>query len=41
MGNSSFTIGFMIIFKAFMLGLAGGIIGIFLGSWIAEYFGKV
>jgi len=40
MGNSSFTIGFMIIFKAFILGLAGGIIGFFLGSWIAEYFGK-
>ena len=40
MGNSSFAIGFMIIFKAFMLGLAGGIIGFFLGSWIAEYFGK-
>jgi len=40
MGNSSFTIGFMIIFKAFMLGLAGGITGFFLGSWIAEYFGK-
>ncbi len=40
MGNSSFTIGFMILFKAFMLGLAGGIIGFFLGSWIAEYFGK-
>ncbi len=40
MGNSSFTIGFMILFKAFILGLAGGIIGFFLGSWIAEYFGK-
>jgi len=40
MGNSSFFIGFMILFKAFMLGLAGGIIGFFLGSWIAEYFGK-
>jgi putative ABC transport system permease protein len=40
MGNSSFTIGFMIIFKAFVLGLVGGIIGFLLGSWIAEYFGK-
>ena len=40
MGNSSYTIGFMILLKAFMLGLAGGIIGFFLGSWIAEYFGK-
>jgi len=40
MGNSSYTIVFMILFKAFMLGLAGGIIGFFMGSWIAEYFGK-
>jgi putative ABC transport system permease protein len=40
MGNSSYTILFMIIFKAFILGLTGGIIGFFLGSWIAEYFGK-
>ena len=40
MGNSSYTIVFMILFKAFMLGLAGGIIGFFIGSWIAEYFGK-
>jgi len=40
MGNSSYTILFMILFKAFILGLAGGIIGFFLGSWIAEYFGK-
>jgi len=40
MGNSSFFIGFMILFKAFILGLAGGIIGFFLGSWIAAYFGK-
>jgi putative ABC transport system permease protein len=40
MGNSSFTIAFMILFKAFMLGLIGGILGFFIGSWIAEYFGK-
>ncbi|HEY5509795.1 MAG TPA: FtsX-like permease family protein [Prolixibacteraceae bacterium] len=40
MGNSSYTILFMILFKAFILGLAGGIIGFFLGSWVAEYFGK-
>lgn len=40
MGNSSFTIVFMILFKACILGLAGGIMGFFLGSWIAEYFGK-
>lgn len=30
----------IIIFKAFIIGLAGGIIGFFLGSWLAEYFGK-
>jgi putative ABC transport system permease protein len=40
MGNPSYTIVFMILFKAFILGLAGGIIGFFLGSWIAAYFGK-
>jgi ABC-type lipoprotein release transport system permease subunit len=40
MGSSSYTIIFMILFKAFILGLAGCIIGFFLGSWVAEYFGK-
>jgi putative ABC transport system permease protein len=40
MGRSSYTIIFMILAKAFILGLAGGIIGFFIGSWIAEYFGK-
>jgi ABC-type lipoprotein release transport system permease subunit len=30
----------MILIKAFILGLAGAIIGFFIGSWIAEYFGK-
>ncbi|MEA3477776.1 MAG: FtsX-like permease family protein [Bacteroidota bacterium] len=40
MGRSSCTILFMILFKAFILGLAGGIIGFFTGSWIAEYVGK-
>jgi putative ABC transport system permease protein len=40
MGRSSNTILFMILFKAFILGLAGGIIGFFIGSWIAEFFGK-
>jgi len=30
----------MILVKAFILGLAGGIAGFFLGSWVAEYFGK-
>jgi putative ABC transport system permease protein len=40
LGRSSSTILFMILFKAFILGLAGGIVGFFIGSWIAEYFGK-
>jgi putative ABC transport system permease protein len=40
MGRSSSTILFMILAKAFMLGLAGGMLGFFAGSWIAEYFGK-
>lgn len=40
LGKSSFTIMFMILFKAFILGLAGGSIGFFLGTWVAEYFGK-
>lgn len=40
MGRSSYTILFMILFKAFILGLAGGIIGFFTGSWIAQYVGK-
>jgi len=40
MGRSSRTILFMILAKAFILGLTGGIIGFFAGSWIAEYFGK-
>jgi len=40
MGRSSSTILFMILFKAFILGLVGGVMGFFAGSWIAEYFGK-
>jgi len=40
MGTGSYTILTMIILKAFILGLAGGIIGFFIGSWVAEYFGK-
>jgi putative ABC transport system permease protein len=40
LGRSPGTILFMILSKAFILGLAGGIIGFFIGSWIAEYFGK-
>jgi putative ABC transport system permease protein len=39
-GTGSSTILFMILFKAFILGLTGGVIGFFLGSWVAEYFGK-
>jgi ABC-type lipoprotein release transport system permease subunit len=30
----------MFLFKAFILGLTGGFIGFFLGSWVAEYFGR-
>lgn len=40
MGKGTNNILFIIIFKAFLFGLAGGIIGFFLGSYIAEYFGK-
>jgi putative ABC transport system permease protein len=40
LGNSSYSIIFLILFKAFLLGLAGGILGFFIGNWIAEYFGK-
>ena len=40
LGRSPRTILFMILSKAFILGLAGGIVGFFIGSWIAEYFGK-
>ena len=40
MGNSSFIILLMILLKAFILGLAGGIIGFYLGSLVAEYFGR-
>jgi ABC-type lipoprotein release transport system permease subunit len=40
MGTRSSAILFMILFKAFILGLAGAVIGFFLGNWIAEYFGK-
>ena len=40
MGNSSYSILFMFLFKAFILGFAGGIIGFFMGSWVAGYFGK-
>jgi len=40
MGNSSILIIFLILFKAFILGLAGGILGFFIGNLVAEYFGK-
>jgi ABC-type lipoprotein release transport system permease subunit len=40
LGRSSYTILFMILTKAYLLGLAGGMIGFFSGSWIAAYFGK-
>ncbi|HUX94723.1 MAG TPA: FtsX-like permease family protein [Bacteroidales bacterium] len=39
-GKRSSTIIYMILTKAFILGLAGGIIGFFLGHLTAEYFGK-
>lgn len=40
MGYSSFNIMNMFLLKAFILGLAGGITGFFLGSFVAEYFGR-
>ncbi|HBE43796.1 MAG TPA: hypothetical protein DDW27_21900 [Bacteroidales bacterium] len=40
MGTANAGILIMILAKAFILGLAGGIAGFFLGTWIAEYFGK-
>ncbi len=40
MGNPSGYILFMILSKAFLLGLAGGIAGFFAGSWMANYFGS-
>ncbi len=40
MGTGTNRILFMILSKAFILGLTGGILGFFLGSMIAEYFGK-
>ena len=40
MGTGNSGILFMFLAKAFILGLAGGIAGFFLGTWIAGYFGK-
>ena len=40
MGRGNTTILLLFLAKAFILGLAGGIAGFFLGTWIAEYFGR-
>ena len=40
MGNTTGSILFMILAKAFIIGLAGSILGFFAGSMVAEYFGK-
>jgi len=40
MGKSSYSIMFMFLAKAFILGLTGGITGFLMGNLIAEYFGK-
>jgi putative ABC transport system permease protein len=40
MGKSTIYILFIVIAKAFILGLAGGIIGFFAGHGTAEYFGR-
>lgn len=40
MGNSTGKILFIIISKAFILGLAGAVSGFFAGHFVAEYFGK-
>ncbi len=40
LGTGTNRILYMILSKAFILGLIGGILGFFLGSMIAEYFGK-
>jgi len=40
MGNSTGKILFIVIAKAFILGMAGGIAGFFAGSLVAEYLGK-
>lgn len=39
-GKSKWTISAMILLKAFILGLLGSIAGFFLGSRVAQYFGK-
>jgi ABC-type lipoprotein release transport system permease subunit len=40
MGNSIYDILLLILAKAFILGLAGGIIGFFMGTLVSGYFGK-
>jgi ABC-type lipoprotein release transport system permease subunit len=40
MGRSKLYISFIILLKAFILGLTGSIAGFFTGSLVAEYFGK-
>jgi putative ABC transport system permease protein len=40
MGNSRLRIIFLIMGKAFLLGLAGGLVGFFAGTFVAEYFGR-
>ncbi len=40
MGRSKIYISSIILLKAFILGLAGSIVGFFTGSVVAEYFGK-
>jgi putative ABC transport system permease protein len=40
LGNSNYSILFMVLLKAFVLGLAGGIAGFFIGTAVAGYFGK-
>ncbi|MDQ1297369.1 MAG: putative transport system permease protein [Bacteroidota bacterium] len=40
MGTSTGSILLMVLVKAFLIGLAGGIIGFFTGSFVAEYFGR-
>lgn len=40
MGTSTASILIMVLAKAFIIGLAGGIIGFFTGSLVAEYFGS-
>lgn len=40
LGRSKLYISFIILLKAFILGLSGSIAGFFTGSLVAEYFGK-